>query len=233
MRSLELPNGVTIGATGLVCARQLSFDELVAVGHQLLKLDHKIPFLIGDWWIALGLRYGDGKEMAAAKKIFGYALHTIQNYASVARSVESSRRRETLSYSHHEKVAKFAPEQQTRWLDLAENEGLSVSQLSPKIDDDEVNSKVSRQKPPDRNPFYLLLRVKRAAETPAQFLEPPHKDADFLAYLKRTRGSKDFGDLLHSVENAKKFWDDTADALWQIQSEKVVRLVDFGKAGAR
>ena len=205
--SLALPDGVVVTATALTCDRLPSFDELVSLGRALLKLERGIQFWVGDWWVELDCRYGAGKEMAAAKKIFGYALHTIQNYASVARKVESSRRRELLCYSHHAEVAKFKPEQQTRWLDATEIEDLSVAELRQRI----FAHRFEKEKSADQEFCYLLFRLKKAAEASSRFMTPPCDDVGFMRYLKSIAGSNEFAELVEAAEKANELWGDTVE----------------------
>ncbi len=58
-----------------------------------------------------------------------YELKTLQNAKYISSKVESSRRRELLSWSHHAEVAKLEPELQNGFLDMAEKEGLSTKEL--------------------------------------------------------------------------------------------------------
>lgn len=61
-----------------------------------------------------------GETYAQAIEATGYEEQSLRNAKFVAASVEFSRRRENLSWSHHAEVASFDADEQTRWLDEAE-----------------------------------------------------------------------------------------------------------------
>ena len=56
----------------------------------------------------------------------GYDIKALQNIKSIADKVESSRRREDLSFSHHTEVASLPPEKQEAFLQKAVDEKLSA-----------------------------------------------------------------------------------------------------------
>jgi Holliday junction resolvase-like predicted endonuclease len=64
-----------------------------------------------------------------ASEVLKVPVGTLQNWASVARNVEISRRRENLSLSHHIEVRGLSPEWQTYLLEQAEVRKLSKIQL--------------------------------------------------------------------------------------------------------
>ena len=130
-----LPKGVVIGRTGLICSRELSPKEWEALGPTLMQLHTGVQWALGEWGDQVVRRYGDGK-MAAMAKNCGYAPHTLQNYVSIVRKFEPSRRRENLSFSHHDAVAPLGPEKQDQWLDIAEKKGWSAKELRQKISED-------------------------------------------------------------------------------------------------
>ncbi len=51
----------------------------------------------------------------------------------VANNIEASRRRDNLTWGYHREVASLKPDQQDYWLFVAEDEGLSQSQLRAAI----------------------------------------------------------------------------------------------------
>ena len=84
------------------------------------------------WWIGDLLAYGqrewaEGYRQVAA--LTGKDVKTLRNYVYVAQKVEVSRRRDTLSFGHHQAVAPFDAESQTYWLDYAEQYELTVAEL--------------------------------------------------------------------------------------------------------
>jgi hypothetical protein len=90
------------------------------------------------WWVADLLAIGEssyGDMYTQAIETTGLRYGTLANYVSVARSVEMSRRRELLSFSHHQEVAALAVAEQDYWLDCAETDQLSVKELRRRIQD--------------------------------------------------------------------------------------------------
>jgi hypothetical protein len=105
----------------------LSFERWVLLGRRLGKIGRGIGWWIGDW-----LRFGNhlyGEKYAQASRITGYDVQTLMNMVYVASSIESSRRREELSFSHHAEVAALPSDEQDQWLRRAEETRLSVHDL--------------------------------------------------------------------------------------------------------
>ncbi|MHB8642840.1 MAG: DNA methyltransferase [Gaiellaceae bacterium] len=111
---LELPGG-------------LAFEEWVGIGESLAGRERAVAWWIGDWWAYGGEhRYGERARVAAERRFdYGY----LANLGWVARAVEPSRRRERLSFGHHQCVASLPPDQQDRWLEQAIEDKLSVRGL--------------------------------------------------------------------------------------------------------
>lgn len=93
-------------------------------GARLGMVGRGIAWWIGDWMNYGNARYGEKYTRAA--KITGYDVQSLMNMAYVASRLESCRRREALSWSHHAEVAALPHEQQEMWLDRAERDRLSV-----------------------------------------------------------------------------------------------------------
>lgn len=75
------------------------------------------------WWLGDALAYGEahyGEKAAQYLDRTGLAPHTLLNLAWVSRRIPASRRRESLTWSHHEAVAALDPLQQESWLAQAE-----------------------------------------------------------------------------------------------------------------
>jgi hypothetical protein len=87
------------------------------------------------WWLADWVSYGDKwfrrDYPALIEKL--YSRQALHDLASVARSVEPSRRREDLSFSHHREVAALEPVEQAAWLADAFDENWSHKELRERI----------------------------------------------------------------------------------------------------
>jgi hypothetical protein len=88
------------------------------------------------WWIGDWLRFGNekfGERYVRAARITGLDVQTLMNMVYVASHIEPTRRRETLSFTHHAEVVSLAPAEQDRWLRRAEEERLSARCLREEI----------------------------------------------------------------------------------------------------
>lgn len=120
----------TLSRVGWQPPAKMTFDQWKLLGTQLSQVEGSVQWWLGDWWAYGSHAYGERvKAIEDTDLNFG----TVANYGSVARAIESSRRREVLSFSHHVEVADLKPEQQDYWLDLAEKEGLSRNGLRRQI----------------------------------------------------------------------------------------------------
>jgi hypothetical protein len=93
----------------------VSFEHWRAIGVRLGRANSRIQWYIGDWWI-----YGEDRYDSRRYEVldeFGVHYHTCENYAVVSRAFDGSRRRESLSFSHHEVVASLPPGEQDKLLD--------------------------------------------------------------------------------------------------------------------
>jgi hypothetical protein len=117
----------TISAVAWIPERDLDLAEWSRAGHQLGVMDRCSPWWIGDW-----IYYGNtkfGEKYSRAAKITGYDIQTLMNRVYVASRFEISRRRENLSWSHHDVIAALPPDQQEYWLDRAITERLTRADL--------------------------------------------------------------------------------------------------------
>jgi hypothetical protein len=106
---------------------ELDAHEWAATGRRIGAVGRCIQWLLGDW-----IAYGNakfGERYARASKITGYDPQTLMNMVYVASRFPISRRRENLSWSHHETLASLDSEEQDRWLDEASKHRWSVLDL--------------------------------------------------------------------------------------------------------
>ena len=122
----------TLSRAGLIITEDLTFEEWQALGNQITPVAKSIGFIVGDW-----INYGDGRygeKYTEALRLTGLSLATLQEYAYVARRVETSVRTEVLDFSHHKVIAKIKDsESQKKWLETAATENLSVARLRKSI----------------------------------------------------------------------------------------------------
>ncbi|HEU4701415.1 MAG TPA: hypothetical protein VFS37_02955 [Conexibacter sp.] len=116
-----------VGPVGWEPAGELPFEDWVAMGKRFGAMGRG-----SQWWIADWIRYGNerfGQRYVRATAITGYDVQTLMNLVYVASRFQISRRREKLSWSHHEAVAALDAAEQERWLERAIADRLSVADL--------------------------------------------------------------------------------------------------------
>lgn len=128
---------------------ELTFDELADVLAALGTIERSRQWWVGDALVYAERRFGEDtfSQLAEALEL---EPHTLTNYRYVSSSVEPSRRRDDLSWSHHAEVARLTPARQKSALTKAADEGWTVRQLrdyvalkwpqtvaQPSLDDDE------------------------------------------------------------------------------------------------
>ena len=91
-------------------------------GRRLSERTERDRWALGDWASVGERAYGD---LAAAAGEIGIAHQTIRNLATVARKVELSRRRDSLSWSHHAAIAALPADVGDDLLSRAAAEGWS------------------------------------------------------------------------------------------------------------
>ncbi len=110
-----------------VVTGEIDLADWVVAGRKLGAMSRCSQWWLGDW-----IRYGNarfGERYARATSITGYDAQSLMNMVWVASRFEISRRRENLSWSHHETVASLDHQEQDQWLDLAVDQRLTVSDL--------------------------------------------------------------------------------------------------------
>jgi hypothetical protein len=149
---LDLPDGVTVTPTSLVCSRELSIDEWQSLGRRIWQLGSSVQFWGGDLWNDGSYRYGERKAKLMAETFAGGPeFGTLMNWGRVARAVETSRRREVLRWTHHEIVAALEPVEQDYWLDVAVKDKLKTRELENKISEANWDAHVYRVNALDSN----------------------------------------------------------------------------------
>jgi hypothetical protein len=125
-----LPGRLT--AHGLVLPDELTFEEWEQAGKFLTRLANASAWAIGDW-VQHGQYAGYGEKYETALEQTGLAYGTLRNYASVAGRFDLSRRRDSLSFTHHQAVAALPDREQEAWLDHAQEYGWSAAELIDRL----------------------------------------------------------------------------------------------------
>ena len=128
---VDTPGPIVLHKTGLEVVGELAFDEWRQFGANLTAVQGSIHWWIGDW-----LNFGErkyGETYAQAVDETGFDNQTLRIDAWVASRIELFRRRNNLSFAHHQEVASLPQEQQERWLARAETESMSRAELRREI----------------------------------------------------------------------------------------------------
>lgn len=127
--------------TGLELPPDLSENEWKQVGHNLCRCKESLQFWIGDWvnygQSAYFKNYDEVMDVFAkeGKGDYGYEKTTLENFASVAKHVPISLRREKLTFGHHAVVAGMEAIDQDVWLAKAVMNSWSIAELTREIRD--------------------------------------------------------------------------------------------------
>lgn len=130
MNLIEIPK-CEVSKVGLKLDENLTFDEWKGIGLQLQTMQGSIGFWIGDW-----LNFGEkhyGETYTQAVEATGAEVQTLMNYKWVAKTIETSRRRDKLSFSAHHEIASAPVEKQNELLEQAETEKLSSRDIREKV----------------------------------------------------------------------------------------------------
>lgn len=117
--------------TGVKIVGKPTIDQWERFGQALAVVDGAVHWWVGDWAGYGEKRFGEKYEEAVKKT--GFAYGTIANDVYVAKRFDPSRRRENLSFAHHQEVAKLLPKRQDELLDAAEKNGWSAKALRREV----------------------------------------------------------------------------------------------------
>lgn len=116
---------------GLKISTALTFERWQSTGSQISRIVDSSAWCLGDWLVYGQKEFSD--RYLRAIEACGLDYQTLRNYAWVARKFELDRRRETLSFQHHAEVSSVPPDEQDKWLDLAEEFNWSRNELRRNI----------------------------------------------------------------------------------------------------
>jgi hypothetical protein len=127
---------------GLQFPATLTFEQWAETGPKLARVIDAFAWCIGDWLVYGQERY-ESRYTEAIENV-GLDYQTLRNYAWVARKFETARRRERLSFQHHAEVASLPPREQDAWLDRADEQGWSKSELRRQLREARSSAGVDR-----------------------------------------------------------------------------------------
>jgi hypothetical protein len=122
---------VVVPRRGLQIPRPLSFERWLSVGRQLSDIYSSSAWYLGDWLVYGEVTYSGRYRYAIEQTCLDY--QTLRNYAWVAKQFSLSRRRDSLSFSHHAEVAALAEPEQDFWLRKADEFVWPVKRLRQEV----------------------------------------------------------------------------------------------------
>lgn len=143
MNQINTPAFIQATPTGLVLAKDLTFEEWDAIGASFGTALQTAAWCIGDWMVYGERKWGKQLLMAGAEfdpktpgripsHVFDRALgatgldrQTLSQYASVCRKIPMEERRQNLSFGHHRVLAPLPSPQRLEWLSLLDSESKS------------------------------------------------------------------------------------------------------------
>jgi hypothetical protein len=147
------PPQVEIHETGLKIKESIDIQQWLDLTEKTLRFDDEARVHSereNKWRIADVLNYGEEhfpQEYAQAFDPEKHGEKTLLNYMRVGKAIEPVRRRKQLSFGHHSVIYKLEFEQQEEMLNLAVQNGYSVSQFRKAVREAYPSKKRSKSNP--------------------------------------------------------------------------------------
>lgn len=109
----------------------LSEEEWLTTGRRLGSIGRGSKWWLGDWLRHGSNRFGD--RFSEAARATGYDRGTLRTIAWIASRVDASVRKDKLTWDHHVAVASLDQEAQAHWLERAQSDGLTVTDLKQEL----------------------------------------------------------------------------------------------------
>jgi len=110
-----------------------SWDQAVVVSNSLFAMGQNVGFWIGDWLNYIEDLFPGTWAQMLPDIGTGHEPKTMMNFKWVCARISKDDRWPTLSFSIHAEVARFDPDQQREWLEIAAEGALTVQQLREEI----------------------------------------------------------------------------------------------------
>lgn len=140
--NIQVPGRVT--RTALHLEEGLSEEAWSEIGKTISFHQEGTSWWLGDWWAYGEHAYGNRKKLVDSDDWEGPSFGTCRNAATVCRAFETSRRRDVLSFGHHNEVTSLPLDQAEAHLDWAEE---TVATTGKPRSVRELRSHVSRNRP--------------------------------------------------------------------------------------
>lgn len=139
-----LPHFIQASPTGLVLAKDLTFDEWEAIASSFGTAMQTVAWCIGDWMVygerkwskqllLAGQEFDPARPNRIPSSVFDRAVRatgldrqTLSQYANVCRKIPMDERRIALSFGHHRILAPLPPAKRLEWFALLDSESKSA-----------------------------------------------------------------------------------------------------------
>ena len=136
--TLEITPAKTISVSelGVIFSDDVTIEDWEIFGEQIGRVVNSSQFVIGDW-INFGREKWDREEfkkrVGIAELKTGLEPATLRNYSSIARRVPMECRVKNCSYDIHRTVSNLDAKNQSRWLRIADEKGMTSRRLKASI----------------------------------------------------------------------------------------------------
>lgn len=142
-----------LSTTNLTFKRDVSKEEWMDVFKALKQVEGCVQFWIGDCLAYRQQKWGMYDDVAEET---GMAKQTLKDTKWVSENVESSLRKDNLSFNHHKEVASLPPEKQELFLNMAVEDKLSVRDLRNEIKKEKRNDEARHQSELPQQKFQVI-----------------------------------------------------------------------------
>ena len=124
--TLPLP-GIKLNAVAIQLPRGLDYNGWSETLCKVGQINNATRFWAGDMLVAGEMMFGEMYAQGASDS--GFSEDGLSRLRHVSTRIDPERRRKELSWTHHQVVAKFPPDEQDQWLKLAVEKNLTVIEL--------------------------------------------------------------------------------------------------------
>lgn len=110
--------------TSVSIAEDATQEEMLQIAKQAVAMQTASPWWIGDVLREMNRKFGETYAQYASELNMESA--TLRSYVYICNAIPPSERRPTLSFSHHRFVASMRAEDRARYLNDAENQGMTA-----------------------------------------------------------------------------------------------------------
>ena len=115
-----LPSAGQLTKTGWQLPETLTEADWRLAGSSIARVEGAMMWWLGDLWNYGGHKYGDRKALVESDDWDGPSYETCRNVAAVCNSFEMSRRRDVVTFSHHQESSSLPPDEADKILDWCE-----------------------------------------------------------------------------------------------------------------